>query len=84
MDSAFLPGGILERAPVKAVKDATAATIKKEDVDVIVSSTSKPQDARSRSTPQVNEFELSRAQAEKVLAQHHGDLLATLKALITP
>jgi len=31
---------------------------------------------------QVNEFEMTKAQAEKALAQHKGDLAATLKALV--
>ncbi|KAF9038316.1 hypothetical protein BDZ89DRAFT_945760 [Hymenopellis radicata] len=67
METALLPGGLLDKPPVKATKDPHAASIKKEDIDVIV-----------------NEFELSRPQAEKVLLQHGGDLLVALKALINP
>ncbi|SJK97245.1 uncharacterized protein ARMOST_00496 [Armillaria ostoyae] len=66
MDEAFRPGGILEKGPVKPVKDSSVTAIKKDDIDIIV-----------------NEFELTRAQAEKVLAQHQGDVVAALKALIT-
>jgi NACalpha-BTF3-like transcription factor len=32
----------------------------------------------------VNEFEITRPQAEKVLAAHGGDVSAALRALITP
>ncbi|KAG7446500.1 uncharacterized protein BT62DRAFT_919778 [Guyanagaster necrorhizus] len=67
MDEAFRPGGILEKGPVKPVKDSSAPAIKKDDIDIIV-----------------NEFEMTRAQAEKVLVQHQGDVGAALKALITP
>ncbi|KAK0505006.1 hypothetical protein EDD18DRAFT_321619 [Armillaria luteobubalina] len=66
MDEAFRPGGILEKGPVKPVKDSSVTAIKKDDIDIIV-----------------NEFELTRAQAEKVLVQHQGDVVAALKALIT-
>ena len=36
MEEAFRPGGILEKAPPKAVKDPNAALAKREDVDLIV------------------------------------------------
>lgn len=36
METALLPGGLLDKPPVKAAKDPHAASIKKEDIDVIV------------------------------------------------
>ncbi len=36
MDEAFRPGGILEKGPVKPVKDSSVTAIKKDDIDIIV------------------------------------------------
>jgi len=36
MEEAFRAGGILDKAPPKAVKDASITSLKREDIDLIV------------------------------------------------
>jgi hypothetical protein len=36
MDEAYRPGGILEKAATKPVKDSSLPALKREDIDIIV------------------------------------------------
>ncbi|KAJ7193854.1 hypothetical protein GGX14DRAFT_14058 [Mycena pura] len=70
MQEAFRPGGILDKPPVvlHATPPLTKAqrdTIRREDVDLIVS-----------------EFEIPKAQAERVLAEHKGNVSDALRELV--
>ncbi|KAF9469402.1 hypothetical protein BDZ94DRAFT_1182231 [Collybia nuda] len=67
MEEAFRTGGLMDKAPPKSVKDPAVASLKREDIDLIV-----------------HEFEIPRAQAEKALVEHGGDVSKTLQALINP
>ncbi|KAJ7436204.1 hypothetical protein FB451DRAFT_1108886 [Mycena latifolia] len=69
MQEAFRPGGILDKPPavLHAAQPLTKLqrdTIRREDIDVIVS-----------------EFEIPKAQAERVLLDHKGNLKDALRTL---
>jgi hypothetical protein len=88
MDEAYRPGGILEKAPTKPVKDPSAPALKREDIDIIVRCCFRVflvvHKMYTGSATQVHEFEIPRVQAEKALAENGGDLEKTLRSLITP
>lgn len=69
-----------EHKPVKPVKEPINA--KREDVDLIVSGLPFVLHLVTKTVLQVNEFEISRQQAEKVLTEHGGDLTKALRALV--
>ncbi|THV03931.1 hypothetical protein K435DRAFT_774590 [Dendrothele bispora CBS 962.96] len=63
LDAAYL--SLIEKSPAKQIVSKEAASLKKEDVDLIV-----------------NEFEISRTEAEKALLENEKDLAKTLKSLV--
>jgi len=71
---------VYEHKPVKPVKEPINA--KREDVDLIVSGLPFVLHLVTKTVLQVNEFEISRQQAEKVLTEHGGDLTKALRALV--
>ncbi|KAI6132062.1 hypothetical protein EDD16DRAFT_1699893 [Pisolithus croceorrhizus] len=73
---------VYDRKPVKPAKEPINA--KREDVDIIVSvpGTSLRDMPESDELCQVNEFEIPRQQAEKLLTEHGGDLDKALRALV--
>lgn len=87
MEEAFRPGGFLDRPPPKAphigTKDASVP-LKREDVDVIVRLSISKTNPRFSLWIQMHEFEIPRAQAEKVLSENAGDLKKALTSLIAP
>lgn len=79
LDSACF--AILENGPVKAVKDSKPAP-KKEDIDLIVRALPYSYLCMNSYSFQVNEFEISRARAERALSDNDRDVVKTMHALI--
>ncbi|KAJ7481098.1 hypothetical protein B0H11DRAFT_2024183 [Mycena galericulata] len=71
MAEAFRPGGILERPP--AVSHTAAPPLTKAQREAI-----KREDVELI----VSEFEIPKAQAERVLAEHKGSVVDALRALM--
>lgn len=86
MEEAYRTGGILALPDTpKPKKVAADPAVKKEDVDLVV----RLLDFASQTVLltrhlQVSEFEIPRAQAEKLLSENGGDLKKTLTKLIYP
>jgi NACalpha-BTF3-like transcription factor len=79
LEEAFKSGGILDKHPTRQPKDSTA--VKRDDVDLIVRRCNSP---KACIYPwQVHELEIPRAQAEKALVEHKGDLARTLRTLVS-
>ncbi|KAJ6622888.1 hypothetical protein B0H10DRAFT_2213920 [Mycena sp. CBHHK59/15] len=70
MQDAFRPGALLDKGPAVQhaavpLTKAQRETIRREDVELIVS-----------------EFEIPKAQAERVLAEHKGNVADALRSLV--
>ncbi|KAG6840973.1 hypothetical protein C0991_002955 [Blastosporella zonata] len=68
MEEAFRAGGLLDKTPAKPTLKDPLVAALKKEDVDLI----------------VNEFEIARPHAEKVLAENGGDLTKTLLALVTP
>lgn len=85
IDDAYRPGGILEKLPSKPSRDPALATLKREDIDLVVRGFLRNNLISFLPISlQVHEFEITRPQAEKALLENGGDVGRTIRALITP
>lgn len=73
---------ILADKPAKPAK--THASVKKEDIELIVRYFEQISWPSNNLSQKVSELEIPRAQAEKALLENNGDITKTLQALITP
>ena len=88
MEEAFRAGGFLEKQltakpPIQYSKDL----VKKDDVELLVRrarffAPSWPSISTLMRPRQIHEFEISKAQAEKTLAENGGDVTKALEALM--
>ncbi|TFK30254.1 hypothetical protein FA15DRAFT_663642 [Coprinopsis marcescibilis] len=69
MEDAFRPGGFLEKPPIKHSAAPAKESVTLKKEDVDVI---------------VHEFEVTKAQAEKILSEAGGDLKQALESLIYP
>lgn len=87
MADAFRPGGLLDKPPAvirpAPLTKAQRDSIHKEDVKLIVRCFQIIYfEWLNESDPQVTEFEIPDAQAERVLLEHKGNITDALRALV--